>query len=620
MEYLNFDIKVGRQASNGIYPVQVVYSPAGETDGEMRFPFDEETLESHLQDLQYTLVRAPFRSLSDEVQAVQDFGKQLFAALFTGDVRSLYYKSLQEAGQHSKQQEETGLRLRLRIQAPELAVVPWEYLYDELRNVYICLSNTTPLVRYVEQSKVIPPLLVTPPLRILGMVASPSDQLLLEVDKEKAHVEEALERLRAKKLVELDWVEGQRWQDLQEAMWRGPWHIFHFIGHGGFYQGEGVLALTGEHGQTDPVGATELGLLLADHSSLRLALLNACEGAMGSERDLFSSTAATLAKRNIPAVLAMQYKITDKAANQFAFTFYRALAAGMPVDEAVAEARKALSKLVHKNSLEWGTPVLYLRSRESRLFTLPSQEPPPLEAAPPSSSSDFLPTLRVMSIAQKFSQEKYQVQGKDITIGRAEGNDLVLFDPAVSRQHARLFWNGEWRVRRLDGAGILYVNGEQRNEAKLLLGDQLVIGGSIVRFEDPQWNSRIDLGSHDDPLLLPPEPIPHLTVYWRGGRFVVPLRDRTITIGRAPENGIVIPSLVISAHHALLSKTSDGGYRIQDDGSRHGLFLQGKPIKDHLLRHQDKIVVGSREQGQFVVLAYARPPSQESRKADTVEY
>ncbi|MCB0203085.1 MAG: CHAT domain-containing protein, partial [Anaerolineae bacterium] len=114
---------------------------------------------------------------------------------------------------------------------------------------------------------------------------------------------------------------------------------------------------------------TELGRLLADHWTLRLAVLNACEGARGSDHDLFSSTASILVQRGLPAVLAMQYKITDHAAVELSRAFYESLADGLPVDAAVAEARKAVS-LAISNTVEWGTPVLTMRAPDGVLFRL----------------------------------------------------------------------------------------------------------------------------------------------------------------------------------------------------------------------------------------------------------
>ena len=212
---------------------------------------------------------------------------------------------------------------------------------------------------------------MTPPLRILGMVASPNDLPPLDVAREKQRVENAIQALRANGLVELTWLAGQTWRDLQRAMRVGPWHVFHFIGHGSYDRQteEGCIALADEEGQASRLSATQLGRLLADHRSLRMVLLNACEGARGSERDIFSSAAAILVRRGIPAVLAMQYEITDRAAIEFSRTFYEALADEMPVDAAVAEARKAISMMV-ANTVEWGTPVLYMRSPDGVLFNL----------------------------------------------------------------------------------------------------------------------------------------------------------------------------------------------------------------------------------------------------------
>ncbi len=365
MQYLDFDLEIG-PGDGSTYPVAVIRSPAGEAHATLRFPFDEAALKEYLNLVQ-TALASSGQQRRQAAAAVQHFGQQVFEALFTGDVRSCYDVSQREAARQS----ERGLRVKLRIQAPELAVLPWEFLYDPRQGEYLCLSRQTPLVRYLELPQVVQPLKVKPPLRILGMVASPGDQDPLDISREQRRIQEALAGLQEQGLVELIWLAGQTWHDLQRAMRNGPWHIFHFTGHGGFDPSteEGVLALTNEQGTTSLLTATQLGHLLTDHRSLRLVLLNACEGAHGNKRDLFSSTAATLARRGIPAVIAMQYEITDSAAIECTRAFYEALADGLPVDAAVAEARKAIS-LSLASTLEWAIPVLYLRSPDSTLFEI----------------------------------------------------------------------------------------------------------------------------------------------------------------------------------------------------------------------------------------------------------
>ena len=364
-DYLDFELEI-RGGGPREYPV-AVRSPAGEAQAQMRFPFDAWELKDRLQALEIALLRSGGtrrRMPSPDEHTVQDFGRGLFEALLVGDVRTRYEMSLSEARRQGK-----GLRLKLRIQPSELAVLPWEFLYDAERDRYPSLSSNTPLVRYLDLPQPVEPLPVSPPLRVLGMVTSPLGLDPLDVEHEKRLVEEAIKGLREGGSLELTWLEGQTWRHLQRAMRRGPWHIFHFVGHGGFDPAteEGAIALSNDSGHMHLLRATGLAELLDDHYPLRLVFLNSCEGARGSESDAFSSTAATLVRRGVPAVVAMQYEITDRAAIEFSRDFYEALADSLPVDAAVTEARAAVSM---DSMLEWGTPVLYMHSPDGRVFDI----------------------------------------------------------------------------------------------------------------------------------------------------------------------------------------------------------------------------------------------------------
>src|SRR5262249_13726537 len=222
------------------------------------------------------------------------------------------------------------------------------------------------------------PLQVAAPLRILGMVARPGDQDTLDVDDEQRRLCTALAGLERDGLVELAWGRGQTYGDLEDAMDHGPWHAFHFVGHGGYDRDgdEGTIALANDRGRTDPVGADDLSRLLGDHFTLRLVVLNACDTGRGSALDAFSSTAAALVRRGIPAVVAMQFAISDPAAIRFAHSFYQYVAKRLPVDTSVMRARRAL-RLAKKGTLEWGTPVLYLRAADGRVFDNPAVPAPP---------------------------------------------------------------------------------------------------------------------------------------------------------------------------------------------------------------------------------------------------
>lgn len=200
------------------------------------------------------------------------------------------------------------------------------------------------------------------------MISNPVDVVALDVEAEWQKIHGALEPLVDQGLVQLIRLERATLATLQRQLRQGNYHIVHFVGHGGIDRrsGERVLYLEDERGRAHPVGGDHLGAILCDHRSLRLALLNACEGARADGSDPFAGVAQHLVYQGIPAIIAMQFEITDGAAITLTQEFYEALADGYPVEAALAEARKAI--FVMGNDVEWGTPVLYSRASEGVLF------------------------------------------------------------------------------------------------------------------------------------------------------------------------------------------------------------------------------------------------------------
>jgi len=72
-----------------------------------------------------------------------------------------------------------------------------------------------------------------------------------------------------------------------------------------------MLVLEDDEERAFPTEADRIGILLHDHPSLRLAVLNSCEGARNSRNDPFASVASNLVRQGIPAVVAMQFEITN---------------------------------------------------------------------------------------------------------------------------------------------------------------------------------------------------------------------------------------------------------------------------------------------------------------------
>ena len=206
------------------------------------------------------------------------------------------------------------------------------------------------------------------------MVSSPRGLPALDVEKEQEQLARALVRPVSQGLAEMHWAPSATWAELQDLLLDGEWHVLHFIGHGDFDPGrdEGVLALVREDGRADLVAAHRLTDLLRQARPMpRLVVLNSCSGAAAGVSDLFSGTATALVRGGVSAVVAMQYEISDPAAVAFARGFYAAIARGRSVDDAVSSGRVAILGTGDR-TLEWVTPVLYLRGHDTRLFTLPT--------------------------------------------------------------------------------------------------------------------------------------------------------------------------------------------------------------------------------------------------------
>lgn len=368
MTYDNFDISILR-AHDG-YRV-VVRSEGGEPEMPFRLLFAEEDLalfresinqplrDAHREQLEQSRLKAPNPDI------IKNIGEQLFDSLFHGKVGTSLVVSLDKARSKEKQ-----LRIRLNLRdVPELATLPWEYLYSRARQQYLALSRETPIVRYLPLDESSKPLRVKPPLKVLVMISDPNDYPRLQVEKEWNMLCEALAPLRLAKQVEVDRLPNATFDALQDQMMTNKHHVFHFVGHGDFdkERSEGVLIWEGLKGEGQVVRQEYLRVAL-DSPALRLVILNSCSGAQTGPRDPFAGVAQSLVQLSIPAVIAMQCKITDNAAIQFAGRFYRALTAGLPIDAALAAARTAMFFV--GSPVEWGIPALYMRSPDGFIFEI----------------------------------------------------------------------------------------------------------------------------------------------------------------------------------------------------------------------------------------------------------
>jgi DNA-binding beta-propeller fold protein YncE len=361
--YQDFDLLI-EPGPAGSYRARVLRSPAGEcAPVQFTLPFSDLELENLvLKVSRGRRTRGPGRP---ENAPLKDFGGRLYGAVFQNELRDALQRSLSLT-----RTQQVGMRLRLRLaDTPELAALPWEFLYDPRHNRFLAQSRRTPLVRYLDLPDPPHPLSVEGPLRLLVMISSPSDYPALDTEQEWGLLTSALARQQAEGRVIVERLAASM-STLRQRLRRDEFHVFHFIGHGRYRPdwGSGVLVMEDRAGRAQEVTGEELGGLLTEYDQARLAVLNACEGARSDASDPFAGVAQSLIQQGLPAVVAMQFEITDDAAIIFAREFYGAIADSYPLEAALAEARGAIRD--EGNLTEWGTPVLYSRAPDGHLFNL----------------------------------------------------------------------------------------------------------------------------------------------------------------------------------------------------------------------------------------------------------
>jgi ABC-type multidrug transport system ATPase subunit/pSer/pThr/pTyr-binding forkhead associated (FHA) protein len=182
----------------------------------------------------------------------------------------------------------------------------------------------------------------------------------------------------------------------------------------------------------------------------------------------------------------------------------------------------------------------------------------------------------------------------ELTLGRADDNDVILDDPQVSGHHARLRFGGN-RLQIMDLGSL---NGTRLNDQPLssrvptpfMVGDRIQIAGFLfaVRVSTADAPAPAPLARQ---VRLSPAGPPGLVVRVESEQKRHPLEVSSITLGRSPDNTIVVSSPVVSGHHARIRR-SDSSFWIEDLGSSNGLLFQGERIARKALAHGDILRIG----------------------------
>lgn len=388
MDYKDFVLQLDRAAAQSGFVARVLHSPAGEAEAPFINPLSQEDLDTLWQTAHRTRQaarasrdcsmrsRVPFSEIR-----LEEIGDRLFRALFRGSVRSCWMRSFSEATRHSG----GGLRLKLQLDLADqliasLAELPWEYLFSPEHGGFLSLQRKSPILRHMRLPLPGSRPLPTRPIRVLTVLSQPATMTQLFLKEEADKIAASLKVLSGVEVLPLY---NPTVEILREHLLRQNFQILHFMGHGGFDErsGQGVVYFVGAHGAPVPISGPLLATHLSGMDSLRLVFVNSCETARSNTAAPFAGVATALLRAGLPAVIAMQRPILDESALEFSRTVYRRLAVGDPIDAAVTEGRLAIFR-DHGAPLEWGTPVLFSRAENGRLFSSDAPDVQPITAQP----------------------------------------------------------------------------------------------------------------------------------------------------------------------------------------------------------------------------------------------
>lgn len=348
-----------------------------------------------------TMTRANLNTLRSRngwpnVQTLKDIGAAAWQSVMTPAAEAAFSACIQAADANK------GLRLVVVLQGEDVGVagdatirlseLPVESFFTALMQ-FIGTDLRTPISRSFQQRPDREPQRVELPLRVLVAVAAPTDRPPADTAKEVAVIKEAVRDLTGPGgMLDVDYIEQATREDVAQKLKDKPYHVLHFIGHGGFdivgdvETPRAYLCFVRSDGSnlSDPTDADTLSTILRN-SSVRLVVITACSSAaptapLPNDTDpgplgtgAFDGVAQRLVTGIAPvtAAVGMQFDLENDAATEFSKGFYaHLLTPGLPLDEVVTLARRDLITRLQAGHRAWVTPAVYWRCIGGNVFDI----------------------------------------------------------------------------------------------------------------------------------------------------------------------------------------------------------------------------------------------------------
>jgi tetratricopeptide (TPR) repeat protein len=337
---------------------------------------------------------------------LEKWGRSLFDALRNNETARRSFDKFLEVQDPERQ-------ITIFANDPAILSLPWELLRESEFFLFETPRITIRRCLYdVADGREIFEVEPQPKLRMLFVTSRPEGSGFIDPRADALPVLNAIAQIAGDR-IEVEFLRPATYDNLKARLesrgeHRGklPIHILHFDGHGSFRRqktakdadrdlpkGElaqmrgrndeqenmGYLLFEKADGTTDPRSAKEISAMLHT-KKISLVVLSACQSAMAAGEDPLSCVAARLTSGGLPAVIAMTYSVLVVTTQKLFESFYRNLAYGERVGEALENARQDLYD--HPERLErqrgqnrvimrlqdWFLPALYQVGNDGALF------------------------------------------------------------------------------------------------------------------------------------------------------------------------------------------------------------------------------------------------------------
>jgi CHAT domain len=315
-----------------------------------------------------------------EPETLEILGTQLWQLILDNDVGDALRRKIPRNGKPA---------LRLSIAFKDnadatLRELPWEFLFEPQKRAFLATKTELLLTRYVstegERVRVIE-VGDKEEVRALLIAALPANNMFLPAKFELGKLRTALQDVA--NLTVPDPIDVWNPAMIRDVLTETPYHIIHVVGICKGAPGKPEIYLGGgRDGFHDPEQFVEL--LTVNDTRPQLVILHLCDFIDGDATENFERLAPALIKRQVPAVLALQYAYAVREEKPdytgLGKQFYQSLVDGHQIGAAVQASRRRLQ--LERRDRRFGTPVLYLQ--EDGALRRP---PPKPEVAKPAAKS-----------------------------------------------------------------------------------------------------------------------------------------------------------------------------------------------------------------------------------------